>query len=111
MTREILPTRRFAETFDVIFRGVQLIVTFSRSPIDGRVIEIFASPKIRSSDFDNDLCDSCVSVSIALQSGAQLSDLRKSMLRARNGRPAGVLGCLLDEIDLRAMVPDSEAAE
>lgn len=110
MTREVLPNRRGADTFEMDLRGMVFIVTFGRSPIDNRVIEIFAVCSAGSSNIDVDLCDACVAVSLALQHGASVADLRKSMLRARNGRPAGLLGAVLDEIELRSMVVDAEGA-
>ena len=110
MTRETLPNRRSADTFEMVARDMIFIVSFGRSPIDNRVIEVFASCSVGSSNLDVDLCDSCVAVSLALQHGASVSDIRKSMLRARNGRPAGLLGAVLDEVELRSMVIDGEGA-
>lgn len=110
MTREELNPRRECSTFDACFRGMQLTISYAQYD-DGRIAEIFVDTAAGSSDLANDIRDSAVSASLALQHGVTIGALRKSMLRSRNGRPAGVLGFVLDEIELRSFTASNEAVE
>lgn len=95
MTRERLPNRRAAETFDVSANGVRYRVTIGRFA-DGRLAEIFISNSKQGSHSDTNARDAAVLCSLALQYGAPLDTIRKALMRDAQGRASGVLGVALD---------------
>jgi hypothetical protein len=95
--RQRLPNRRASENFSFAWRGMAFTATFSRFP-DGRVAEIFLTNGKVGTDADTAARDSAVTVSIALQLGADIETLRRALLRDRCGAAGGPLGCALDII-------------
>lgn len=63
-----------------------------------RLGEIFVNAGKVDSGLDVNMRDAAVLVSLALQSGYTLADLRPKMMRDHTGRAEGVIGQLLDLI-------------
>jgi hypothetical protein len=95
MSRERLPDRRAAESFEFEVAGLHYTATIGRFA-DGRIGEIFLSNCKSSSAADTAARDSAVVCSIALQCGADLDVIRKALCRDAQGRPSGPLGATLD---------------
>jgi hypothetical protein len=97
MSREHLPNRREAETFEFEVAGLHYTATIGRFA-DGRLGEIFLNAVKTNSAADTNARDSAVVCSIALQFGADLTTIRKALTRDMVGRPSGPLGVALDII-------------
>jgi hypothetical protein len=95
--RERLSNRRVGETFEIEVAGVRYTVTTGRFP-DGPIGEIFLNNRKSSSAADTNACDSAIGFSIALQRGADVSTIRKTLSRDSHGRASGVLGAALDHL-------------
>ena len=106
MTRERLPNRREAETFDLESGGLVYTATYARFA-DGRVAELFLRNHKTNSMADTLAKDAAVVCSIALQYGAPLDVLRKALMRDPRGRASGSLG---EALDMIAGMNASEAA-
>ena len=96
-TRNRLPSRRPAESFEVEVGGLRYIVTVGRFP-DGTIGELFLSSHKTNSSADTAARDCGVALSIALQYGADLETIRRALCRDSQGRPSGALGAALDVI-------------
>ena len=100
MTRERLPLRRQAETFEFEHvnpsgKATAYVATLGFFD-DGRLGEIFiSSPKV-GTDADIAVRDAAILASFALQHGVTVETVRSAMTRDARGRPEGVLGTLLD---------------
>lgn len=97
MTRETLPSRRPAETFDFDCRGIGYTATLGLYD-DGRAAELFLNSHKQSTAADHDARDIAILISFALQHGAAVSDLAKAMTRDAAGAPQGLAGHALDAI-------------
>ena len=100
MTRIPLPNRRAGETFEVRHGQLSFWITVGFLQ-DGAPMEVFASMKGRktsplSSDVEAIARDAGILISIALQFGASLSLLREAATREESGKPASLLGAILD---------------
>lgn len=85
MTRERLPNRREAETFELECSGLAYTATYARFA-DGRVAEVFLRNHKSNSMADTLAKDAAVVCSIALQYGAPLDVLRRALMRDSQGR-------------------------
>jgi hypothetical protein len=103
-TRNHLPARRFHETFSFSHWNVTYNVGLGRYP-DGRLGEVFinADKKVGTNS-DVMARDSAVLLSLALQFGVPISNLRHAVTRDPNGEASGPIGRLLD------MLHEEEAA-
>jgi hypothetical protein len=97
MTRDRLPNRRLAESFDIEVAGLRYTCTIGRFP-DGRIGEVFLQNHKPSSQSDSNARDAAVAASLALQHGCSLDMLRGALLRDSQGRPSTPLGAALDRI-------------
>jgi hypothetical protein len=95
MTRERLPNRRAAETFDVEAGGLKYTATAGFYP-DGRVGELFIVNHKQGSQAGILASDSAVAASLAMQHGASIDELRHALRRDPHGRPLGPLAAALD---------------
>jgi ribonucleoside-diphosphate reductase alpha chain len=66
--------------------------------LDGRAGEIFLSSKHIGSPLEAIARDAAVTVSIALQFGADLETIRRALTRDHDGGPATLLGAALDAL-------------
>src|SRR5207302_445488 len=97
MTRERLPNRRAAETFDLESGGLAYTATYARFA-DGRVAEIFLRNHKTNSMADTLAKDCAVVCSIALQFGIPLDTIRRALMRDAKGQASGPLAAALDLI-------------
>jgi ribonucleoside-diphosphate reductase alpha chain len=97
MTRQCLPNRRLAETFELEVAGLRYTCTVGRFN-DGRLAEVFLSNHKSNSAADTSARDSAIVFSIAVQSGADPEVIRRALSRDSQGRASGPLGTALDLI-------------
>ena len=95
-SRERLPNRRTAETFEQAAE-LRYVCTIGRF-IDGRLAEIFLSNDNAGSHADACARDSAVICSIALQYGVPVYVLARALMRDSRGRPETPLGVALAHI-------------
>jgi hypothetical protein len=96
-SRNRLPNRRPAESFELEVQGLRYTATVGHFP-DGTIGELFLSNHKSSSSADTAARDSAIVLSIALQNGADLETIRRALCRDSRGRPSGPLGAALDLI-------------
>jgi hypothetical protein len=94
-TRKRLPNRRASETFTLECAGLAYTATVSRFA-DGRIGEIFLSNHKSNSHADTAARDAAITCSIALQFGADIETIRKSLCRDGRGNASAPLGVALD---------------
>jgi hypothetical protein len=97
--QEILAMRRESESFELHFHGLKdpFPVTVGRFP-DGRVAEVFINARKHDQLFDHLARDAAILISIALQYGAPVDELRKALSRDAHGSAQGIAGAALDVI-------------
>ena len=95
--RQRLPNRRGNETFSLECSGLAYTATISRFA-DGRLGEIFLSNHKLGSAADTNARDSAIVFSIAIQFGADVEAIRKSLCRDARGNASGPLGMVLDRL-------------
>ena len=96
MTRQRLPNRRLAETFELTVAGLRYTCTVGRFP-DGSIA--FLSSHKTNSAADINARDSAIVFSIAVQCGADPEAIRRALSRDSRGRASGPpLGTALDLI-------------
>lgn len=96
MPREVLPARRELLTERMEVSGQAFLVSVGFYP-DGRPGEVFiAAPKGSQTYAAVQGSDAAVAISIALQYGVPMEVLRDAFLREEDGRPAGILGMVVD---------------
>lgn len=112
MTRQALPTRRHTVTASTVWQGHPIEVSVGFDPATGEVVEAFADIA-KGGQMQHILSDSCVLASIAMQHGASLNELRKTMGSEKlsvDGRafvePTSPVGAALEAV---AMVADGVA--
>ena len=97
MSRERLPNRRAAETFEIEAGGLHYVVTIGRFT-DGRLAEVFLSNGRAGSHADVCARDSAVVCSIALQHGVPADTIARALMRDARGRPESPLGVALSHV-------------
>ena len=100
MKRHRLPNRRAHETRSIDFDGRRFSLGVGRFP-DGSPAEVFVNAPKAGSGYDALARDAGILLSLALQSGASLSDIRKALSREPGGDPASLLGAIADAADMR----------
>lgn len=95
MTREKLPNRRSAETFQFEHEGIGYRATLGFFD-DGRLGEVFMAAERDGTQIDVAARDESVLLSLLLQHGAEPKRLRKSMTREPDGSASSPIGKLLD---------------
>jgi len=95
--RERLPNRRQCESFEFRHAGLDFTLCAGSYP-DGRIAEIFLSSNKPGSPIEAIARDAAVTVSIALQFGADLETIRQALTRDHDGGPATLLGAALDKL-------------
>jgi hypothetical protein len=95
--RERLPNRREGESFELRHGGFNFTVASARYP-DGRIAEVFLSSHKPGSPIEAIARDAAVTVSIALQFGADLETIRQALTKDHDGGPATLLGAALDKL-------------
>ena len=96
-TRERLPDRRLAETFDLVAGDLKYVCTVGRFA-DGRIGELFLGNHKSNSAADTSARDAAIAFSIAVQHGADPETIRSALCRDALGTARGPLGVALDLI-------------
>jgi hypothetical protein len=104
-SRERLPNRRACESFEFSHAGHRFTAS-AGSYRDGRPAEIFLSSDKPGSATEAIARDAAVTVSIALQFGADLETIRQALTKDNDGGPATLLGAALDKLDEVACRPE-----
>ena len=95
--RERLPNRRQCESFEFSHGGH--IFTLRAGPYpDGRIAEIFLSSHKPGSPIEAIARDAAVTVSIALQFGANLETIRQALTKDHDGSSATLRCAALDKL-------------
>ena len=100
MTRQPLPKRRENRSF-VLQTSDNLTYTITTGydgKADTQPREVFIDCNKLTTDMDTAGRDIAVLISIALQYGATVSELAKSISRDEDGDPRGIAGAVLDAI-------------
>jgi hypothetical protein len=97
LARNRLPNRRACETIAFERDGSRYCLTIGYFP-DGRVGEIFLNADRSDSLLDVLASDAAIAVSLALQHGAPLDEIRHALKRDVRGNAAGPIGAALDRI-------------
>jgi hypothetical protein len=97
MTRQRLPNRRSAETFELTVGGLHYTCTVGRFS-DGSIGELFLNNHKSNSAADTNARDAAIVFSIAVQCGADVETIRKTLCRDARGNASGPLGAALDII-------------
>jgi hypothetical protein len=105
--RKRLPNRRRCESFDFSHAGIGFTLCAGFYP-DRRIAEIFLSSEKPGSPIEAIARDAAVTVSIALQFGADLQTIRSALTKDHDGRPATLLGAALDRLMTKS--PTGEGA-
>jgi hypothetical protein len=95
--RERLPNRRQCESFEFLHAGHPFTLC-AGFYADGRIAEIFLSSHKPGSPIEAIARDAAVTVSIALQFGADIETIRTALTRDHDGGPATLLGAALDKL-------------
>jgi hypothetical protein len=96
-SRNRLPNRRPAESFELEVDGLRYTATVGRFS-DGTLGELFLSSHKTNSSADTSARDCGIVLSIALQHGADLETIQRALCRDSQGRASGPLGAALDII-------------
>ena len=96
-SRNRLPDRRPAESFELEVEGIRYTATVGRFS-DGTIGELFLNNHRSNSAADTTARDSAIVLSIALQHGADAEAIRRALSRDSQGRASGPLGHALDLI-------------
>jgi len=97
MTREHLPSRRPSTTFDFTCGNLHYTCSYSRFA-SGGIAELFLSNHKSNSQADTAARDAAITLSIAVQHGADPEAVRLALCRDSNGKANGPLGVALDLI-------------
>jgi hypothetical protein len=104
MTRESFATRHATTTVNIehVYPNTveprSLSISYSSLPT-GRVGEVWINAVNGTEKLVNDdMRDSCVTLSLALQHGSTLDGIAKSLLRDERGRPHGFIGAVVDAL-------------
>ena len=98
--RRRLPSRRLSENFSFELNGLRFTATISRFA-DGRVAELFLNNHKFGNQSDTNARDAAILLSFALQHGADIDAIRKSLCRDTAGRALGPVARALDLISER----------
>ena len=94
VSRARLPNRRESITTEIALAGWPIVIASVGLGSDGRPLEVFLRTAKPDSQFDRLVDDAAVSISIALQYGAGISDLAASVAR-RAGMAQTPIGAAL----------------
>ena len=95
--RERLPNRRACESFEFRHNGFAFTASAGFFE-DGHLGELFLSSHKLGSPIEAIARDAAVTVSIALQFGADLETIRQALTKDHDGAPATLLGAALDAL-------------
>ncbi len=94
--RERLPHRRGCVTFEYDHEGLRYVASVGFMPGTWEPKEVFVNCQRLGTAADSTIRDAAISISLALQYGADLGNLARAMTRNQNGEPSSPIGRLLD---------------
>lgn len=99
MTRNALPQRRRAETFEVAFGGLTRSHTVTVGYYDdGAIGEVFINGGKSGELVEAIARDGAVMLSMALQYGVPIETIRHSITRDAQGEPSSIIGAVVDRL-------------
>jgi hypothetical protein len=97
--RRILPQRRASLTFEVGFGGLAKSHTITLGFYeDGALGEVFISGGKSGEAVEAIARDGAVMLSLALQYGAELDNIRSAITRDERGAPSSIVGAVIDAL-------------
>lgn len=96
MTRTPLPNRRLHETLKFTHWNLRYIAGLGRARPGAPISEVFLNCGKSGEQVQTLARDSAVILSLALQHGVTIDELRHALTRNADGSPSGPLGALLD---------------
>ena len=101
--RRILPQRRSCETFEIDFGGLARSHTITLGFYDdGALGEVFINGGKSGEQVEAIARDGAVLLSLALQYGAELSNIKSAITRDEQGAPTSVVGAVVDRLSEEA---------
>jgi hypothetical protein len=99
MTRRTLPQRRSCETFEIAFGGLARSHTVTLGYYDdGTVGEVFINGGKSGEQVEAIARDGAVLLSLALQYGAEIENIKSAITRDERGAPSSVVGAVIDQL-------------
>jgi hypothetical protein len=97
--RRTLPQRRHCETFEISFGGLARSHTITVGFYDdGTLGEVFINSGRSGEVVEAIARDGAVILSLALQYGAELENIRSAITRDGQGAPSSIIGAVLDQL-------------
>lgn len=98
--RRILPERRRCETFGLGFGGLTRDHTITIGFYDdGTIGEVFINGGKSGEQIEAIARDAAVILSLALQYGADLANIRSAITRDAQGRAQSIIGVVIDRLE------------
>jgi hypothetical protein len=99
MTRRILPQRRSCLTFEIDFGGLAKSHTITLGFYeDGALGEVFINGGKSGEQVEAIARDGAVLLSLALQYGVELDNIRSAITRDEQDSPSSIIGAVLDQL-------------
>jgi hypothetical protein len=97
--RRTLPQRRSCETFEIDFGGLARSHTITLGYYDdGALGEVFINGGKSGEAIEAIARDGAVILSLALQYGAELDNIKSAITRDAQGAPSSIIGAVLDQL-------------
>jgi hypothetical protein len=97
--RRNLPQRRASVNFDIAFGGIdrkyQITAGFYS---DGSIGEVFVNGGKSGQDAEAIARDGAILLSLALQYGAELANIKSAITRDEKGKPSSIIGAVVDQL-------------
>jgi hypothetical protein len=104
--RQHLPARRRSETFDLQWGGLAMPHTITVGFFeDGRIGEVFINGGKSGEQVEAIARDGAISLSFALQYGADINAIGKAVTRDARGVPQTIVGAVVDQLVELAKTP------
>ncbi len=99
MTRRVLPQRRRSETFEIDYGGLNRSHTITLGFYDdGALGEVFINGGKSGELVEAIARDGAVLLSLALQYGAEMKNIRSAITRDEQGAPSSIIGAVVDQL-------------
>jgi hypothetical protein len=97
--RRVLPQRRRCETFEIAFGGLARSHTITLGFYEGGALgEVFINGGKSGEVVEAIARDGAVLLSLALQYGAELDNIRSAITRDEQGAPSSIVGAVVDQL-------------
>jgi hypothetical protein len=112
MTRRVLPQRRRCQTFDLAFGGIAGGYTVTVGFYDnGDIGEVFINGGKSGQQLEAMARDGAVMLSLAIQYGIDLANIKSAITRDDLGAPYSIIGAVVDRLEERSwLVPARSSA-